>query len=358
MNITTEQQTLDERLAPPVIVNPLEYPQWDAQLEHHPDASFFCGAAWARVLCETYGHNPVFFCRFSGGGLTQLLPVMEVSSPLTGRRGVSLPFSDLCPAIGAVEEESGSLYAAVIEYGRRRNWRYFEVRGGIAHWLGATPSVAFFGHIIHLEGGESVLFKRLDGAMRRGIRKAESGGIQIEFANTLEAIRIFYALHCRTRSRHGLPPQPIKFFENIGRYVLEPGQGFVAIAWHEGAPVSAAIFFQKGRCAIYKFGASDYAFQRLRPNNLLMWAAMKHCFSKGISELHLGRTSLFSDGLRQFKLGFGAAEERIEYARYNLRRSAFVQSVDRAEGILNVAFRSLPLPLLRLAGGFLYGHLS
>jgi hypothetical protein len=358
MNIATDHQTSAERLSPPVVVNPLEYSQWDAQLEGLPDASFFCGAAWARVLCETYGHKPVFFCRIADGRLTQLLPVMEVSSPLTGRRGVSLPFSDLCPAIGVGEEESGSLYAAVIEHGRQRNWRYFEARGGIDHWPGATPSVAFFGHIIQLEGGEAALFKRLDGAVRRGIRKAESGGIQIEFANTLEAIRIFYALHCRTRSRHGVPPQPIKFFENIGRYVLESGQGFVAIARHEGAPVGAAVFFHKGRRALYKFGASDYAFQHLRPNNLLMWAAMKHCAAMGISELHLGRTSLFSDGLRQFKLGFGAAEERIEYARYDLRRGAFVKSADRAEGILNVTFRSLPLPLLRLAGGLLYGHLS
>lgn len=344
-------------LEPPVIVNPLEYPRWDAQLANHPGASLFHGTAWPRVLRETYGHEPIYFCRFSGGQLKQLLPVMEVSSPWTGRRGISLPFADFCSPLALDEEDLSELYVFAVEQGRRRNWRYFESRGSFSQWSGARLSLGFFGHVLPLEGGEAALFGGLDGAVRRGIRKAEQSGVKVEFSNTAESIRIFFALHCRTRRRHGLPPQPIEFFENIARYVLAPGHGFVAIARHEQQPIAAAVFFHEGRGALYKFGASDHEFQHLRPNNLLMWEAIKRCATGGFRELHFGRTSLYNDGLRHFKLGFGAIEEPVQYAKYDFRRGGFVSDVDRAEGPFNRVFRCLPQSLLVQAGRLLYRHL-
>jgi hypothetical protein len=355
---TVSMRTSKEALERLTVINPLDHSKWDTQITPHPEATIFHRAAWAQVLHDTYGHAPVYFCRFSGGELKQLLPVMEVSSPLTGRRGVSLPFADFCSPLNAGTEDVSELYSFAMEHGRKRNWKYFEARGRFNQWRGATPSVAFFGHTIHLAGGEAVMFKEMDGAVRRGIRKAEQAGVKVEFSNTVESMRIFYALHRCSRRRHGLPPQPIEFFENIARHIFGPGHGFVAIARHEGRPLAAAVFFHTGHLGLYKFGASDYEAQHLRPNNLLMWEAIKHCATLGLTELHLGRTSLFNDGLRHFKLGFGAVEETIEYAKYDFRRNGFVSAVDRSEGPLNAMFRCLPLPLLTQAGRFLYPHLS
>ena len=74
---------------------------------------------------------------------------------------------------------------------------------------------------------------------------------------------------------------------------------------------------------IFKFGASDHAFQHLRPNNLVMWEAIKRYAADGFKSLHLGRTSQANDGLRRYKLGFGARGERIEHCRYDFRKRAF-----------------------------------
>jgi lipid II:glycine glycyltransferase (peptidoglycan interpeptide bridge formation enzyme) len=283
---------------------------------------------------------------------------MEVSSRWTGRRGVSLPFTDFCAPLSGGEGDNDALYEAVLAQGRRRGWRYLECRGIVPGWRRARPSLAFHGHVIDLEAGTEALFNRLEGAVRRGIRRAEAAGLQIEFGVGPESVRTFYALHCRTRSRHGLPPQPFRFFENIARHVLERGQGGVLIARAEMTPVAAALFFHHGRQALYKFGASDYAFQSLRANNLVMWEAMKRYAGQGFTGLHLGRTSLANEGLRRFKLGFGAVEHRIEYGKYDFSRREFVVEADRAQGWFNRVFRRLPLPLLRLAGRALYPHLS
>ncbi len=81
------------------IVNPLERPNWDTLVAAHPRSTVFHGSGWARVLAETYGHVPVYVCRFDEGRLVEALPLMEVSSWWKGRRGVSLPFTDFAGSL-------------------------------------------------------------------------------------------------------------------------------------------------------------------------------------------------------------------------------------------------------------------
>ena len=245
-----------------------------------------------------------------------------------------------------------------MDMGRQRRWKYLECRSSSEGWAGASPSLTFYGHVIDLAPGVDGLFKRLDSAVRQGIRKAEAAGLQVDFSRTSEAIETFYALHCRTRRRHGLPPQPFRFFENIRRFVLDAGHGFVATVRLKDQPLAAGVFFSHGRQALYKYGASDYGFQQLRPNNLMMWAAIRHSATNGFSTLHLGRTSLANEGLRRFKLALGAIEETMRYCKYDFVSNGFVADVDRTEGWFNRVFARLPLPLLRLAGRILYPHLS
>jgi hypothetical protein len=335
-------------------VSPLEQPGWDSLVAEHPQATFFHGAAWARVLRDTYGHTPTYFCKTSRGQLEALLPVMEVSSPLTGRRGVGLPFTDMCPALGA----SADLFEQAMEYGQGRRWKYLECRGGISQFNNATPSLDFHGHVLDLTGGEAAMLQRAESSVRRAIRKAEQAGLTVEFGNDLAAMRTYFDLHCQTRQRHGLPPQPFRFFENISRHVIAPGHGWVVSVEQAGRTVASAIFFHFAGKAIYKFGASDFAFQQARPNNLLMWAAMKWYAAHDCKTLHLGRTSASNDGLRRFKLGLGAVEETIQYCRYDYSRRSFVTGEDRVKGWFNSFFRAMPQPMLRLAGRTLYPHLS
>ncbi|HEU5072287.1 MAG TPA: GNAT family N-acetyltransferase [Verrucomicrobiae bacterium] len=344
----------------PVVLDPLQDPAaWDALLANHPQASFFHTAAWARVLHETYGHKPFYFCRRGAGGMLELLPVMEVDSRWTGRRGVSLPFTDNCPALSAgVTHGAGRLHEAAVALGRQRGWKYLETRGeGVRP--GTRASVTYYGHALDLSRGPERLYAALHHSIRRGVRKAERAGLKIERSATLEAMRAFYALHCLTRRRHGVPPQPFSFFESIVRHVFATGRGCIFSARQaSGVVVAAAVFFQHRGRAIYKFGAFDRRFQALRPNNLLMWEAIKWHAQNGHATLHLGRTSPSASGLRRFKLEFGAREERIDYFRFHFTRNRFVPAVDHAESWVTPVFRCVPLPLLRWLGRMIYPHSS
>ncbi len=341
-----------------VVLDPLAHPGWDSLVGAHPDSSFFHGSAWSRVLAETYGHRPFYFCRLANGRLEQLLPVMEVFSPISGRPGVSLPFPDFCHALKAADGDDAQLYDMAMERGWDRRWRYLECRSDHRQWPGSSPNQVFYGHVIDLGQGEQAIFRGLNRATRRNLRKTEEAGMHVSFRDDFESMQIFYGLHFKSRRRHGLPPQGFGFFEYIVRCVLNPGHGFIVTAWIGNEPLAAGVYFHHGRRAIFKFGASNHAFQHLRPNNLVMWEAIKWCAANGFTSLHLGRTSQTNEGLRRYKLGFGAREERLEYCRYDFRTRAFVTGRRPASETFCGVFRFLPLPVLRLAGSMLYPHLS
>lgn len=338
-------------------VDPTTDAEWDRRLAGKPGSSFFQSCAWARVLMGSYGHVPLYsIC--SGKSPAELcLPLMEVSSPLTGRRGVSLPFSDFCLPLADGPETAACLQAAALEKGRSRGWKYLEFRGTCS-LPAAAPSLEFLTHVVELQADAEAMFKRFEASVRRAIRKAESAEVKIQFETSPEAAKAYYDLHCLTRKRHGLPPQPFRFFQRIAEHVFQSGRGFVAIARHQGQPVSACVYFHHGPEAIYKFGASDFKYQDLRANNLVMWSAMKHLAELGAKYLHLGRSSLANEGLRRYKLGFGAKEDRIKYFRYDYRAGRFVTDVDRAETWVNRVSGLLPIPVLKFAGRVLYPHLS
>ncbi len=350
--------TRDEFPSREFLVDPLANSTWDAQVASHPGATVFHSAAWARVLHETYGHRPSYLGRHEAGGGSSLLPIMEVDSPATGRRGVTLPFTDSCPPLANSGNQVAQYWERVLALGRQRDWKYFECRGPNLAPAGARPALTFYGHELDLTPSEDQLFAGLGAGVRRAIRKAQARSIEIEIKHDLASVETYYALHCQTRRRHGVPPQPFRFFASIHRHLLARGLGWVIQArWRERI-VASAIFLQFGRRANYKYGASDKDFQSLRPSTLLMWEAIKWHAARGFDSLHFGRTSLANEGLRRFKLGFGPREARLENFRYDFRRQEFVTTRDRAHSPLNSVFRRLPLPLLRAVGKALYPHLS
>src|SRR5262249_49785265 len=151
------------------------------------------------------------------------------------------------------------------------------------------------------------------------VRKAEQTQLAITITHDLDTVRMFHELVCTTRKRHGLPPQPFRFFENIHRHVLARGQGCVVLARLGGTPVAGSMFLHFGKSVIFNLGASSSAFPHLRPNNLGIGRPIEWPARAGFESLDFGRTSLPNKGLRHFKLGWGTAERRIDYTRYDLR---------------------------------------
>jgi len=338
-------------------IDPGLYAGWDGLLADHPGATFFHTAAWASVLTQAYGFQPQYLTAIDSGRLVASLPMMECASWLRGRRGVSLPFTDECGPLVSGDFDGENLFSTALEHARARGWRSLEVRSA-SDDVGARASLCFVGHRLSLQESSACLFERCESSVRRAIRKAEKSAFTVGVHTDLASLAAYYRLHCRTRQKHGVPPQPFSFFQAIADRVLTGGRGFVVLASKGGEPVAGAVFFHFNGRAVYKFSASDERFQECRGPNLVIWAALQHLQQIGCSELTFGRTSLANQGLRRFKAGFGAEEYPIRYAHYSFKQQSFVSQVDRAEGPTRRLFRLLPLPLSRLIGAAAYRHMA
>lgn len=339
-------------------VNPLDDAQWDARLARWPGASFFHSSSWNRVLQEAYGFSPTTFIERHSGDIRAILPMMEIRSSLTGNRAASLPFTDECEPLCENDASFSALFQAAVERGLARNWKYLEFRGGAQFFKTAHPALSFFGHRLKLDPDTTRLFAQFDSSVRRAIRKAEASDLTIEFTRSLDAVREFYHLLSRTRQRHGVPPQPFRFFAKIHQHVLAPEHGWVVLAKRGKIPVAGAIFFHFGKTALYKFGASNDVHQHLRGNNLVMWQAIQWYASRGFQLLDFGRTSLRNEGLRRFKLGWSSTEMQINYFKYDLCTRDFTLARDESSGWYNRVFNILPRSLSQLVGTLLYKHIA
>ncbi len=337
-------------------VDPTRVREWNETLQQNGIRSVFLSAEWANVLAQSYRYRPVYLTRLEGKALELLIPFMEVNSFFTARRGVSLPFSDSSDTVVNNGFRREEIVSALVKFGKEAGWNSFELREGKIFSDDQKPSSAYYSHTLDLTPRTELLFEQLSSSTRRNVRKAVREGITIKFLNSHEAVKIFYHLNCLTRKRHGLPPQPMRFFTNIFENLVKKDMGNVALAFHNGTPVAGAIFLTFGKDVFYKFGASDIQYQNLRPNDLVMWETIRHYSERGFQRLDLGRTEMSNEGLRRFKAGWGAAEATLYYYKYDLKKDALVQSAPLVKGSHNYLFRILPVFLSKIVGTVLYRH--
>jgi hypothetical protein len=339
------------------VVNPVNDHQWNKMLLDCHHSSIFHSANWARVLAESYRYAPSYFSLWEGKTLKGCLPVMEVKSLLTGRRGVSVTFSDYCGSLVSDEAAFRLLFDSVLQHGRTNGWRYLELRG--ERFLDAEkPAMTYGHHVIDLDQDEKVMWGRLRDSTARNVKKAIKQGVTVQITQSLNGVRDFYALHCLTRKRHGLPPQPLYFFEKLHEHVISQGLGFTALASQGELTVAAIICLHFGSNAVYKYGASDETYQHLRANNLVMWESMIKCAREGYRSFSLGRTDLDNEGLLSFKNGWGGSKTLLNYHRYDFASSSFLCESPQGEKAYTKLLRKLPVSVLRMLGRLAYRHIG
>ena len=307
----------------PMLINPVEYENWNNLLVSTPGYSFFHTSNWAEVLSRSYSYTPVYLCAKEQNKFTSLLPVMEVDSILTGRRGVCLPFTDACEPLAQNTHQFQKLFDQAVALGKKRKWKYLAIRGGEKYLSAEQPAEFFYGHKLDLAPGQQQLFKNLRDSTQRNIKKAQKENISLTISTSLQSMKEFYRLNTMTRREHGLPPQPFNFFRNLHDLVMKKDLGFIVTASVNNIGIAANVYFKFGNEVIYKYGASDKKFQQLRANNLVMWEAIEWSADQGFKKLCFGRTEPENKGLIQFKVGWGAKAYKIYYYRYDLQKNIF-----------------------------------
>jgi Acetyltransferase (GNAT) domain len=339
-------------------VDPISYPGWDNIVRAHQGHSFFHTSFWARTLLDTYNFVPLYFSLVQNGKLAVLIPVMEIRNALIRKKGVSLPFTDMSDPIIDAEIPWRDVYDELTMYGKSAGWKSLEIRGDDHVNDESIPSTDYFNHTLPLESDENAVLRGFSDGTKGNIKKAEREGVEVAITTDRSSLEEFYKLHSATRKRHGLPPQPASFFSAVYTNVLATNNGFVTLARLKGKPIAGAVFFHFGSKAIYKYSASDMAFQNMRANNLVLWESIRWFCRNKITTLCMGRTEPENDGLRHYKSGWGAHEKVLKYYKYDFSRKAFVKENSRVPVFYETIFRNMPSPLLNALGSVLYKYVA
>jgi CelD/BcsL family acetyltransferase involved in cellulose biosynthesis len=333
----------------------VEDPRWLEFVQLHPRALIFHHPSWINLIAESYGFQKFVLAAIGEKGQLQGgLPVSEINSWLTGRRMVSLPFTDYCPPLVSEENVISALTEYLIAYSRDTKATSCEVRWELPENQGITQLNAFTLHHLGLSTDYGLILQNMKKGHRYNIRQAEKSGLQIRRITTLAEMQEFYRLQLITRRRLGVPAQPRKFFDRLWDNILAKGLGFVSLVYYQSQPVAGAVFFIYQKTITYKYSASDDRYWDLYPNNLLLWDAIKWACQNGYLTFDFGNSPVDNKGLRNFKQGWGTVEQPLIYSYIGKKIPA------RQTGTLNRAMTAVikhsPVVVCRLAGQLLYGH--
>ncbi len=307
-------------------------PRWALLVARHPHASVFHTPAWLVALQRTYGYRPVVFSTSrSDAPLRSGVLFCEIRSWLTGCRLVSLPFSDHCDPLADDSQQVRNILDHVAAARQEHRWRYVEFRPiatDDADSTSFTVSAEYLFHVLPLDRNPEELFRRFHkSSTQRKILRAQREGLTCEAGRDARLLRQFYGLLVVTRQRHGLPPQPFTWFENLA-------DGFgdamtVRIASHQGRPMAGMITLRHGTTTVYKYGGSEVAGHPLGAMHLLFWNTIQEACVGGGTHMDLGRTDMEDAGLARFKERWGAGRTTLRYWRSPSRPSAGARARDR-----------------------------
>lgn len=340
-------------------IDPLTDQRWARLIDEHPDASIFHTRSWLSALRQAYGYRPLVLTSsppdvpLSGG-----IVFCEIRSWLTGRRLVSLPFADHCEPLLAEASDANLPLLQLQREVESRHYKSVEIRpiswqppDGTAFREGSQ----FVLHRVDLRPPIETVYRGFDkNSIQRKIRRAEREQLEYEEGASDELLEKFYRLLTITRRRHGLPPQPARWFRALSGAF--GSQLKIRVVSKDGVAVASILTIAHSRTMVYKYGCSDHAASPMGGTPMLMWRAIQDAKEHGQEVFDMGRSDLDNPGLITFKEHFGATPVPLRYWTYppSPPRVKSPGSSRLSQKLIAMA----PDSVLQMVGRLLYPHIG
>ena len=340
------------------IVDPMTFINWNSMIQNSSDEyTIFHTSNWSSVLSDSYGFRACYFAIIEGDHFIFLLPMMEVHNFLFGKKGICLPFTDYCNPIINSKVELNDLLPQILSTAQGYNWKSIQIKDKSVS-LGINPASSYYyRHTLVLQGGEEAVFKKFKENYQRKIKKAsKQNKVNVSISKSFQALEDYYQLHCLTRKRQGMPPQPFSYFNNVYTHIIEKNLGFISLASIDNERIAGAVFFHFGGKAVYKYSASNLRYKSFNASYLVIWEAVRWLCGLGCTELCFGRTDPLHEGLIQFKGGWGTERHQINYYKYNVQKEMFIQEEQKGNPPGHSLLTVLPVSVLKMLGSMIYRY--
>ncbi|MBM2623288.1 GNAT family N-acetyltransferase [Actinoplanes sp. LDG1-06] len=284
----------------------------------YDDRLIFHTEPWLRFVAETQRAEPVLARVTDGdttvghftGLVTKRFGLRILGSPMAGWTTSYVGFN-LAPGVPRRAALEALMPFAFTDLGcahleiRDRGLVPADLEGLGLRWADAPTAV------ISLEPSEESLFATMASACRRNIRKAERSGVLVEevvddptFADDFyDQLRDVFA------KQNLVPTYSIERVRSLIRHMAPAGQLLLLRARDSsGRCIATAVLPWYHRTMYFWGGASWREHQHLRPNETLIWYALRWARARGVTEFDFV-------GGNSYKSKYGTVEVPVPWAR-------------------------------------------
>jgi lipid II:glycine glycyltransferase (peptidoglycan interpeptide bridge formation enzyme) len=275
-----------------------------------------------------------------------------------------LPFSPFCDPLVDSCETFNKLLDSVLAEGKKLKASYLELRilksFDLLNIDAFKESFSCFlkTYRLPLEGGPAMLRKSFHKtSIQQRIRKAERE-LKIRVGRTEKDMKDFYNLYVLVSSKkHGFPPKPFRFFQNMLKYMLPSNLMTLLIAEYKDRTIGGIVLLKFKDVIHSEYLASDMDFLKYHPNHLLIWKAIEMGCGEGFRYFDFGRAGGNMKGLIEFKEKWGGDECEVPYMYFP--KTAGITSLwadSKRISLSNKVIPRLPVALTKAVGSMLYNY--
>ncbi len=290
--------------------------EWDTYVAAHDDATAFHSRAWCEAITRATGHRcHLVTARDASGALTGLLPLHHIRSPLFGQALVGSGFAvgggiladD--PAVAATLAEGAADMACALGVPS------VELRGGPLPggegW--AREDGVYAGFARDLADDDDAELLAIPRKQRAEVRKALDSALTVTTGRDAAERRDHYHVYAASVRNLGTPVFPKSLFDAV----LDAfGEDADILTVREGGRAVASVLSLYWRGAVMPYWGGGLAeARRLRANELMYFALMRHARARGCTRFDFGRSKL-GTGPFAYKKNWGFEPQPLVYARW------------------------------------------
>jgi len=333
-----------------------ECQHWDHYVRNSANGLPLHLSGWRDVMRETYNYETRYIMAQEKDRIVGVMPFFKVPSILTGRRAMTMP-GGICANNDSITSklidqavqtvEADGIHKTFLQDSRSEPPPNWHTESNHVYW------------VVDLDQSEEDLWKRLDGNIRRQVRKARKNELTVNIDRSGELVKPFYDVFSRFTHQAGTPVFGLQFLENI---INAFPNGFnIAVVWFKEQPIAGYFQLEMNDTIYGMWGAALPETLKLRPAYLALWEIMRNAIEHGYAFLDMGRSPAESNASK-FKGQWGGVSHPIFQTIINNDDKKAVRSVtgqvqsnDQFQLFIKI-WPKLPLSITRLLGPKLRWH--
>jgi len=299
------------------LITPPSYRDWDEFVAQQPNGTPYHLSSWKKAVEAGFRHIRGHLIARRDPSTKRIcagLPIYLVSSRLTGRRLVSVPFAPFAGLLTTNPEDAAALLEKAFDLFAQETPSFAEVRTRRAE--GALEAQhfgqarCFVHHYLSLDGGLDDVYGRLHHkGLRIPIGKAQKRGLVCKADCRREDVSVYYSIYSAARRKLGLPVMPENFFFALWDELAPRGHLTLLFCLSDSQAIGTALLLTFKDMTTIEYGHTLPGRRAYYVDPFLDCQAVRWAWERGCKYVSFGRTAPTQTGLMTYKRHWGAHEE-------------------------------------------------